>query len=147
MSDQTDFIRHWGWRWTKSGYADFGRVEVPPRPRVLQLTDRNDGSIWSVTFETSPVERISISQGIIDGYIRTRGSQIYDNVSGPVVDDLGQYVLFIRGGRLGVEFQPFVLGETFRSTELSFAMTSTDQRQINLDSDDVTVLHLGYIAP
>lgn len=136
---------NWWNRRLRSGYSDLGRVQIPPRPQIIILTDRVDGSQWMVSFNSSAPERLSIVS-TFSTIQRLEGARIYSANEGPTMDEDGEFILFIRGGRIGLEYSKFAIGEIALADAPPYARQTSDQRQLNLDSINPRVVHLGYKA-
>lgn len=140
-------------RMQRNGYSDLGRQKISLVPQITVLTDRADGSLWVVTFETSPKERIGITD--LATYAVTNiieGAKLYTAFRGPALDTTqvgGSFTLFVRSGRIGIDFRTFPVGEIDIDTPPAYARqkTSNDYRLINFDVANVSKIHLGYIAP
>lgn len=133
-------------RYLRSGYTDLGSIQIPPRPQGIVLTDRNDGSLWLLSFSTNPRERLSI----VNTYStiqRSEGVTIYGPYEGPVMDEDGEFQLMLRGGRLGFDYRPFPVGTQAKDNMVPYARISRDQRQLLIDSLNPLVVHIGYNAP
>lgn len=80
------------------------RVRIPPIPRGIVLTDRDDGTLWILTHNT--VESSPDGDGhvsIKDTFALTQDHRIYTANEGPVLGEHGTIRLLVRGGRLGYE--------------------------------------------
>lgn len=130
----------------RSGYTDFGGIQIPPHPQQVVLTDRTTGVQWALSFETSPVERISITTDLAS-IKRLEGATVYGPDEGPAFDQDGQYVLFLDNGRLGVRFTQFPIYEEAYDNMPIYARQARAERLVNLDTLDLLTFHLGYIAP
>lgn len=89
------------------GWADIGAIQIPPMPVYLILTDRADGTLWWLTYSTSPAG----DDGY--GYISITTTQPpssvnVDSLTFPAYDGpmLGQGKLMVRSGFLGVDTGP-----------------------------------------
>jgi len=99
----------------KTGYSDLGRLIIPVLPSPIILTDRDDGTLWVLSFDTSAPTvdgygHISINSDI-RYFQRNEVAKVYPADDGPV---LGPYVLFIRAGRIGLDYTAYDIGETDR---------------------------------
>lgn len=130
----------------RSGYTDFGGIQIPPRPQQVVLTDSTTGAQWALSFETSPVERISITTDLTS-IKRLEGATIYPAGEGPAFDQDGQLVLFLDNGRLGIRYTQFPVWEEGYDTMPVYARQPTTARLVNVDTTNIETLHLGYIAP
>jgi len=105
-----------------SGFSDLG-VMFPYGVGRFTLTDRADGTKWLVSWNTD----VTTSDGF--GYITiTNDFTLLDHGNGernieygpdegPLLNN-GQYMLMIRGRRLGVDYRPFPPGVTDASTSV-----------------------------
>lgn len=139
----------------KNGYSDFGPIQIPPYPQIVVLIDRADSSQWVVSFETNPIERISIVDLATFAAVQKReGARIYKGNHGPGIQqvdklDFGWFTLFVRSGRLGVDFEnaPQMGIQTESAPIYALQLDRSQQRLVNLNGDDPATIHLGYIAP
>lgn len=94
------------WRYGRprriGAYTDLGPIRIPPRGPHLILTDRGDGTLWHLSFTTTPPS----TDG--DGYITLNSTIpsdpykiIYGPYDGPWVNEDIQ--LFVRDGYLGMD--------------------------------------------
>lgn len=126
-----------------NGYSNLGPIQIPPRPQAIVLTDRADGSLWMVSFNTTAPERLSINSDY--STIRNlEGVRLYAADDGPKMDEDGEYSLIIRGGHIGFDYNPFPRYETARDDSPPFARQTSDQRELIMDSVDPLVVHIGY---
>lgn len=126
------------------GYTDLGPIQIPPRPQAIILTDRDDGTQWLVSFNTTEPERLSITD-TFSTIQRREGARVYEADDGPKMDEDGQFTLFVRGGRIGLEYNEFATGITARDDEPPYARTSSTSRELLIDITDPNGdIHLGY---
>jgi hypothetical protein len=89
------------------GFRQMGPI-TPPNPLIIQLTDRQDGTIWTLSHRASD-ERIAINDDPIPRFYR--GFIVrYDALDGPRLPEFPYLRFFVRGGRLGVEEMPDLPG-------------------------------------
>ena len=92
-------------RVTWSGYTDMGKIRIPPLPKWIAITDRQDGTVWYLEF-------VSSQDGL--GYVGIntttprpdRDWVIFGPNDGPIItgDDTHPSLrLLVRGGVLGYE--------------------------------------------
>lgn len=129
----------------KHGYPDFGPTRLPVIPMVLILTDRDDGSLWLVSWNStdfSPPDingRISINSVSFDLYYGSRMPLAQDGVY------MNGYILFVRSGRLGFD-------DEWRNTNSDekgppqFARLITQYRQFIADSPKNTITNPVRLA-
>lgn len=97
-------LEDWKQHRNKHGYPDFGPTRLPVIPMVLVLVDRDDGTLWSLSWNSvdfSPPDsdgRASVTDVQIDKFFGQRLPQAFDGV---YLEN--NYVLFIRSGRLGLD--------------------------------------------
>lgn len=130
-------------RRTRSGYADFGRSQIPPLPQIMQLTDRTTGKLWAVSWAISP-DRISISDELIpSGRSRRDGIRVYSAFSEPPFPLNGRNRLYIDNSRIGIDFNFYDRATRDQDVAPLYATTTTDARVIDYDTDDPVHIHLG----
>lgn len=122
---------------TRGGFTYLGSVSIPPAPLPLILTDRSTGKLWAVAFNVASgpdtAGRISISD---DLRIAIRdGSLQFPVGSEPVIftDAKGEYRIFIRDSRIGIDFTAYGSGQTGASYQPTFARlfgSNSDVRQV-----------------
>lgn len=79
-------------------------IRIPPIPRGMVLTDRDDGTLWQLkqnTTEDSPDGAGHVS--ITDVYAVNQDHRVYAAYDGPLLGEHGTIRLLIRGGRIGYE--------------------------------------------
>lgn len=133
-------------RWLPSGYSDFGPIQIPPYPQIVILTDRADGSLWTISFNntTSTPERLSISN-VFASIQRNEGARVYKVNDEPYIT--GDYRLIIRSGRIGLEYLPLPIGVEDNDDPPIYAETLTRAtRLIGVDSENPAVVHIEYAA-
>lgn len=126
------------------GYVDFGGIRIPPLPLNIILTDRDDGTLWYLTYNTTEPSSddegyISITdtlptntnhnpQRIFEAYDEL---YIFDNWDRPMLR------LFVRGGYLGYETVTRGEGEAAISNTPTFARKGLENtyRKIYTPSD------------
>lgn len=124
----------------KHGYPDFGPTRLPVIPMVLILTDRADGSLWLVSWNStdfSPPDingRISINSVPFDLYYGSRMPKAQDGVYLK-----SNYVLFVRSGRLGLDNE--FVGQNIDVGPPEYARQNgvNTYRQINLNNPQDTI--------
>lgn len=127
----------------RNGYSNLGPIKIPPQPQAIILTDRANGSLWMVSFNTTSPERLSISS--IYSTIQTiEGIRLYANDDGPKMDEDGEYTLIIRNGHLGFDYNPFPRYETARDDSPPYARQTADQRELIMDGVNPISAHIGY---
>lgn len=126
----------------RSGYTDLGPIQIPVRPQAIVLTDRDDGTKWLVSFNTSAPERLSISSVYVS-IQRREGVRIYEANDGPKMDEDGEFTLIIRGGRIGLDYTPFPFWQAARDDSPPYSRKTSDWRLMFLDSIKPSVVHLG----
>jgi hypothetical protein len=125
------------------GYTDFGSIQIPPRAQPIILTDREDGTLWLVSFNTDDPERLSISD-TFSTIQRKDGARVYAADDGPKMDEDGQFTLIVRGGNIGLEFTEFPRAITARDDSPPYARKLSAQRELLVDTLDLETIHLGY---
>jgi hypothetical protein len=93
------------YRRLKSGYSDLGPIIIPPNPQAVVLTDRGTGLKWMISYNVGPPIRLSI----VDQYSsiqRQEGVKVFDADSGPVIDLEGEFILMVRDGHIGFDYNP-----------------------------------------
>jgi hypothetical protein len=88
------------------GYANLGPVRIPPAPPMLVLTDRGDGTLWSVRFSTDVATvddfgHITIKDSTVE--CRRRACRTYAAGEEPFVGTNPLKRLYVRDGYLGME--------------------------------------------
>jgi hypothetical protein len=142
----------WFWnRWLKSGYSDLGPITIPPRPQAIMLTDRNDGSQWLVWYNPGPPERLSIynDPATIALLSRQEGLRIYSATdAGPIFTEDGRFLMILRGGRIGFDFEPYEQGVENASDAPLYARNGVNAIQINLVANPISVTnaHIGLVS-
>lgn len=124
-------------RFSPSGFTDMGRIRIPPLPKYIGFTDRDNGTIWYL-------QHTLTSPGVDgNGYISISDVQpgpdkdwvIYGPYDGPVIAGLrGQFPnirLFVRGGYLGMEFFSDGVGEDNSGQILTRRGLAPETREIN----------------
>lgn len=126
-----------------SGYTNLGTIQIPARQPAIILTDRADGTLWLVSFNTTPPEHLSISTEF--SIIRHReGARVYEADDGPKMDESGEYTLMVRGGRIGLDYIPFRQAQTARDDSPPYARKTSESRKLILDTINPRLVHLGY---
>lgn len=124
----TQRYRDQGQRIFKSGFTDLGSF-FPFGVVYLILTDLADGKRWLVTWNTSIATldgfgHISISD---DLSVTKRETYVeYKMDEGPNFTNDGQYKLIVRGGRLGLSYTPFPVGQSAAASPKPYAKLSYD---------------------
>jgi hypothetical protein len=136
---------------------------IPYLPVHVILTDRDDGTLWHLTFTEDPPAAdghgyISINDSL-PGDDKPR--QIYPAYSEPFVtgtyirqklrDQAGRYRLIVRGGYLGVDFEPLREGRSDRgnpgpwASELwTNALRDQPRRIILMELEGSTLQQFGW---
>jgi hypothetical protein len=126
----------WFWdRWLKSGYSDLGPITISPRPQLIILTDRADGTPWALWYEPGPPERLAIlsDPATIAQISRQEGTRIYQQFDvGPLFTEDGRYLLIVRSGHLGFDFEPYPNMEQAASDAPIYARNGINSIQVNL---------------
>jgi hypothetical protein len=133
-------------RWNrrlKSGYSDLGRIQIPPMAQAIVLTDRDTGALWLVAFSPTLPEHLSITSDF-SRIQRRDGVVTYPAGEGPAMDEDGQYILMVRNGRIGLDYNLFPTWQKARDGAPPYARTISDKRELILDSIDPLITHLGY---
>jgi hypothetical protein len=124
----------------RNGYSNFGAIAIPALPQPIILTDRGDGTLWLLSWTTTP----SAVDG--NGYIminsdygtisRRDGVTTYAAYEEPVFGQNGEYRLLIRDGYLGFEIDDFPVGQIDQENMPIFArrQASRDLRQLYLST-------------
>lgn len=99
-------------RW-RAGYADFGRIQIPPLPFPLILTDRADGTLWLVSYTLTPPYSDGYGFITINSTLPTRPNRrIYAANEEPWLPAPYPTRLIVRNGYLGVEITDFPQAHT-----------------------------------
>lgn len=81
-----------------------GKITFPILPQGTVLTDRDDGTLWLITHNTTESSSDDLGYiAITDEIDRRLPVQIYEAYSEPTVEDRHQIRLFVRGGNLGMD--------------------------------------------
>lgn len=123
----------------RSGYFDLGPFKLPIRPQAVILTDRDDGTKWLISFNTSAPERLSINTEYATLYNK-EDIRTYSANDGPRMDEDGEYRLMVRGGRLGFDYTPFSQAISASSDNPSYARLGNDMRLLIMDG---ILVHIG----
>src|SRR5262245_52254782 len=95
-------------RRTVQGYLDMGRIQIPPLPQNIILTDRADGTQWLLS-HSDRTEPSSDGEGhiaIISNFHLTDSDYvIYGAYDEPVLKEDPRVRLIVRGGRLGYDIE------------------------------------------
>jgi hypothetical protein len=128
----------------QSGNTDFGGILIPSRPIAIVLTDRDDGTKYMVSFNTDAPERLSINTDYAS-IQRREGIREYEAYEGPTMDTDGEYRLFIRAGRIGLDYNAFPVSTTDLDQAPPYSRKNRDEEKLILDQDDPDVLrvHIG----
>lgn len=125
-----------------NGYSNLGPFQFPFWAQAIILTDRADGSLWMVSFNTSSPERLSINS-IYSTIQRKEGVRLYAADDGPKMDEDGEFTLIIRSGRLGFEYNPFPRYEVARDDSPPYARQTSAQRLLIMDGTNPASSHIG----
>lgn len=128
----------------KSGYSDLGRIQIPPMAQAIVLTDRADGTLWLVSFNTSAPEHLSISSDYSTIQHR-EGVRLYAADDGPKMDEDGEFTLMVRGGRLGFDYNRFAGQAVARDDPPPYSRQISAQRKLIMNILSLSNLHIGYI--
>lgn len=129
----------------RGGYSDLGPIQIPSMPQGIVLTDRADGTLYLVSFNTTPPEHLSITTDFSTIQHR-EGVRIYAADDGPKMDEDGEFTLIISNGQIGFDYTPFPRKVLARDDAPPFARQNTSQRaqrQIIMDSLEPAILHIG----
>lgn len=91
----------------RSGYTNMGGISVPPLPTPIILTDRDDGTLYllssnEVVSSSDDLGHISITTDV--SITQRERADVYDAFdTGPRIGKNGEWLLFIRGGHIGIE--------------------------------------------
>lgn len=114
-----------------------GPVHIPPVPEAIILTDRDDGTKWLISWDnvvTSIDNRghITLNSTIAMGQEAVRTYGVDD---GPKLGGSGEYSLIVRGGHLGLDYEPFSRGVEDIDNAPTFARkrASNTLRQLFID--------------
>lgn len=87
-----------------NGYLDMGRITIPPLPVHIILTDRDDGTLWHLSYTLTPPAVDGYGYITLNSDIPTDPMRrIFDAYDGPVLADSPQVKLMVRGGNLGYD--------------------------------------------
>lgn len=91
-----------------AGYTDLGGIDIAPRPQMILMTDRGDGTIWLLSSNTEHYSIDGLGHISITNTIPNKMDFIlYGPYDGPIItgppDDIK---LLVRDGTLGYEFEP-----------------------------------------
>lgn len=130
-------------RWLPSGYSDFGSIQIPPYPQIVILTDRADGSLWMVGFNTtSSPERLSINTAF--GTIqKSEGARVYKAFEEPYIT--GDYRLIVRNAHIGLEYLPLPFGIKDNDDPPIYAQNLPRSiRLVGIDNENPATVHIEY---
>lgn len=125
-------------RRTRQGWTRMGRFNLPVLPLPVILTDRDDGTLylvsWNDTSGPDAVGRITLTTDLTakqrDGYI------IWPAFEGPVIQGTsnGRYHLMVRSGHLGIDFVAVQQGTSAHNSPPQYARKkgSLHRRQFTL---------------
>lgn len=126
----------------RGGYTDFGSIQIPPLSPAIVLTDRADGSLWLLSFN-STFERLSINSDF--STIKNKeGVRIYEANLGPAMDEDGEFTIFVRSGRVGIDYNPFPRPVIAYDNAPPYARQSASQRQMKISALNIALLRIGY---
>jgi DNA-binding beta-propeller fold protein YncE len=129
----------------RSGYTDFGGIKIPPNAPAVVLTDRADGTLYLVSFNTTnSVLRLSLNTSY-STISRREGIRIYEANDGPYVDEDGRYKLIVRSGRIGFDYIPYPTGIADIDQAPNYARTTSGEEEMIIDQTDTNPLlvHIG----
>lgn len=126
-----------------TGYSDLGPIQIPPRPQAIVLTDRANGTLWMISFNNGPPERLSINSVYSTIQIK-EGVRLYDANDGPKMDEDGEYTLIIRNGRIGFEYTVFSRETIARDDSPPYARQTSDQRELIMSTVNPLTVRIGY---
>src|SRR6185369_13500294 len=127
----------------KNGFSDLGKIQIPPRAVAFVLTDRADGTKYLVSFDSTNPEHLSITTDFVR-IQKYEGVRVYTADEGPVMDEDGEYMLFVQNGHIGIEYIPFPVWERAADNAPPYARQFSAQRELLLDTLNLATLHLGY---
>lgn len=130
-------------RW--NGYTNMGPTVIPPLPQYMVLTDRADGTLWFVSFNpTAPTHLTSNNDPtVIALAMRSEGVRIYAASDGPFMDEDGEFMLIVRSGRLGFDYNVFPVGLKQLSDAPQYARKASLLRLLKMDNTSARG-HIGY---
>lgn len=97
---------------TRGGYTDFGGIRIPVLPTYMVLTDRADGTLWSLSHDASHTHFTINSDLSWDKY-----SVVYGPYEGPYVGGFPGFTLklYIRNAHLGYDVEELPIMITSRN--------------------------------
>lgn len=114
----------------KNGYSDLGPISIPPHGVAFVLTDRADGTKYLVSYNiTSAVERLSINT-VYSTIQKKEGVRIYAADDGPYMDEDGQYRIFVRAGRIGLDYAEFPRAVVDEDQAPPYSRTPSTQQKL-----------------
>lgn len=133
------------------GYTDLGSIQIPPTPQPLILTDRADGTQWLLSFNTSPETDDTygyISVNSDTAITRRESAKIFTIDEGPKFGAEGEFTLFIRSGRIGIDYTPFDVGIEDRDDAPIYARKRGNNRITRqlymVNFEQLTNVHLAW---
>jgi hypothetical protein len=134
----------------RSGFTDFKGIGIPPHAPAFVLTDRGTGVKYLVSFNTDGLGVNRLSINTVYRIIELKeGVRVYDANEGPYMDADGEYVLFIRDQRLGLDYNPYPRAIKDISQAVTYGRTEIAQREITFRVDGSVetplLVHLGMI--
>lgn len=127
----------------RGGYTDLGRIQIPPLSPAIVLTDRTDGSLWLLSFNNSGTDQLSINSDF-SAIQRKEGVRIYEASTGPAMDEDGEFTIFVRSGRIGIDFNPFPRPVVAYDNAPPYARQSSAQRQMKISTLNTITLRIGF---
>lgn len=90
------------------GYTDLGTNRVPALPQNIIMTDRDNGTLWFLTYSLTPETGDGLGRIMITDVLPSQDRTIYGPYDGPYVSLHSERIrpvirLFVRGGFLGYE--------------------------------------------
>lgn len=93
------------------GYTDMGRIRIPPLPRGIVFTDRDDGTLWLLGHTTDPAGPDGYGYVTLnDTFSARENARVYDAYDGPLLGKNPLIRLLVRGGQLGYEMVDMGVG-------------------------------------
>lgn len=119
------------------GYTDMGQIVIPPQPTYIIMTDREDGTLWHLTHNTTVFSTDGNGYiSITDSIPTTPDKFVYGPYDGPYVQErnnLQEHTivrLLIRNGFLGYEMFEQVPVQSIDTKSVITRRTANIHRQI-----------------
>ena len=116
-----------------------GRIQIPPLPVILALTDRADGTVWYLTHDTANGGYIGITDTAPASTKLRLQVQRYAANEGPYVATRQPVRFLVRGGRIG--YEPAVAGD------ITSYGSSRVYTRLLLSSTSYEIVAAGWIEP